>query len=169
MELQKTPVYSGVCMRTTVEKASDILASFWKQSDLTTLKGPQGQQTKLWERLLCAIIKSKQYQKNSKSRVSELKSTTRPSNLPPGRWGIFTQFYKWGNRKMLPLAFKEAGERRRSKTEVQVMRLVSTPAMASCLSPVGWGHRLCSRDDLGATNEVNADICPAQARSWVLC
>lgn len=34
-------------MRTTVEKASDILASFWKQSDLTTLKGPQGQQTKL--------------------------------------------------------------------------------------------------------------------------
>lgn len=35
---------------------------------------------------------------------------------------------------MLPLAFKEAGERSRSKTEVQVMRLVSTPATASCLS-----------------------------------
>lgn len=72
---------------------------------------------------------------------------------------------------MLPLAFKEAGERSRSKTEVQVMKLVSTPATASCLS-LQWDEATgCAAVtiDLGATNEVNADICPAQARSWVLC
>lgn len=57
-----------------------------------------------------------------------MKSTTSPSNLPPGRGRIFTPLYKRDN-KDASLGFLYAGECSSSRTEVTVIRPVTTHSL----------------------------------------